>query len=115
MTTTQPTSLHHITGGIPLGEIRAIMMSTNTTTTYHFAPIRLEAGQDTDLSPSPGRFPYWVDIHDGWNARIRLRKKILDWYQEQGSWPVTHFFTGGADRYFFRTAQDQTLFLLKWR
>jgi hypothetical protein len=55
-----------------------------------------------------------VDVHASWTERVRLRREIKAWYQEQGGLCVTTQLEQW-DRYFLHTEQEQVVFLLKWR
>jgi hypothetical protein len=74
-------------------------------------PTTLKPGSDLE---SGSNCPYWVDIHAAWVERIRLRKEIAAWYQEQGGLCATTP-VGECDRYFLHNEQEQVLFLLRWR
>lgn len=79
-------------------------------------PTRLEPGQfgpGSDLE-SVTNYPCWVDVHASWTERVRLRREIKAWYQEQGGLCVTTQLEQW-DRYFLHTEQEQVVFLLKWR
>ena len=90
-------------------------LQTNWTVVSDMAPDpnfrHFDSGHDPDYSVA---MPYWVDFFARLERRVELQKSVEEWYAQQGCVAVCAML-GGRDRYYFRTAQDQMLFLLRWR
>lgn len=60
-----------------------------------------------------GVLRHYVDIQAPWRYRHRIRNQIYAWYAQQNLLPICTS-TPGYDRYFFHSAAERTLFVLKW-